>query len=94
MHSNEEGSVGVIVSLFLLIAFFGIFYLLFGPMVDTSVINVNAQTQNEYFVVSQERMDTLEILINFWWMLPLIVMFVIGYYSIKNALRERSGEVF
>ena len=94
MRSNDEGSVGVVISLVCLLAFFAIFYLLFGPMVDMSVSNVNTQTTNPYFVVSQERMDSLAILINFWWALPLIVVFVIGYYSIKNALRERSGEVF
>ena len=92
--SNEEGSVGIIISLLLLLTFFGIFYLIFGGPIDKLVMNVNEQSVDPNFVVSQGRMDCLAILINFWWMLPLIIMFVMGYYSIKNALRERSGEVF
>ena len=93
MTKNEDGSVGVIGYFFVLLLAFAFLYLLLGPIVDQFVMQGNQQTTNPALVVSQNRMDLLNNLVNFWWMLPLIVLFAAGYFAIKNAIREKSGEV-
>jgi hypothetical protein len=93
MFKNEDGSVGILVYFFILLLAFGFLYLILGPVVDQFVDQGNDQTTNPSLVVSQGRMDLLNNLVRFWWALPLIVLFAAGYFAIKGALRERSGEV-
>jgi len=93
MFQNEEGSAGVLGYFFILLLSFAFLYLLMGPMIDEFVTQGNEQTTNPSLVVSQGRMDLLNNLVNYWWFLPLIVVFSGGYFAIKNALRERSGGV-
>ncbi len=94
MLSNEEASVGVVTYFFLLLMFFAFFYLMFGGIIDDLVEQSNAQVNNPAMHVSQQRQDLLGQLLGAWWLLPLIVMFAGGYFAIKNAIRERSGDVF
>lgn len=91
---NEDASVGVITYFFLLLMFFAFFYLMFGGIVDDLVTHANDQISNPAMHTSHQRQDLTNQLLGAWWILPLIVMFAAGYFAIKNAVRERSGDVF
>lgn len=94
MRSNEDASVGVITYFFLLLMFFALFYLMFGGIIDEFVAKANDQLADPAMHTSQQKQDLLGQLVNAWWVLPLIVVFAGGYFAIKNAIRERSGDVF
>lgn len=94
MRSNEEASVGVITYFFLLLMFFALFYLMFGGLIDGLVDMSNEMSANPAMHASVQKQDLLGNLLSAWWVLPLIVVFAGGYFAIKNAIRERSGDVF
>lgn len=91
---NEDASVGVITYLVLMLLFFAFFYILIGGIQDSWFNQQNEQISNPRIVVSHERLDTMAALQKYWIALPIIVLIGGGYFAIKTALREKSGEVF
>lgn len=94
MKKNEEGSVGVIYYFVLLLLFIGFFYLLFGSMMDGFFTTSKQIALLDPDTVSPERNTALNQLEYLWMAFPILVLIVLAYFSIKNALRERSGDVF
>jgi len=90
---DDKGSVGVITYFFLLILFIAFFYLLFGSMIDGFFATAATIAANDPDSVSPERNVALNQMIDIWMAFPILVLIMLGYFAIKNALRERSGDV-
>ena len=91
---NEDASVGAVEYFGLLILFFAFFYIMIGGILDSWYDQQNDQISNPRMVVSHERLDTMALLQKYWIALPIIILIGAGYFAIKTALREKSGEVF
>jgi hypothetical protein len=87
-------SAGGIAYFVLGLLFFAFFYLLFGGIVDKNVEIANDQMYDTSMHTSQLRIDSVGLLTKFWLVLPLIFFLIMGFFLIKNALREQSGEVY
>jgi hypothetical protein len=87
-------SAGMITYFVIGILAFAFIYILFGGLIDGFTSQVNSQTYNDNVHTSQLRMDTMGILQKFWFVVPVIFLFVMGFLLIKNSLRESSGEIY
>jgi len=89
---DRKGQSGGVIIFIVAIVLFSLVYIALSVFFDELIININEFTID--FPMTQERADALALCFKYWFALPIIIFFALIVWLIKNALRERTGEVY
>ena len=88
-RDNEEGSVGALFGFILGLALCGVIVVFMGPVIDP-LLGIGGGTGIGP-VVSQERVDTLNLLGLSWKAIPFVFLFGWGIWYLKTQLAKYGG---
>ena len=86
---NEEGSAGALMTFVIGLLFIGLVIVFIGPVVDKAIAAGAYGALGT--VVSQDRIDTLNLLMLGWKALPFVVFFGWGLWYLKTQLEKVPG---
>ena len=86
---NDDGSAGALVTFVVGLVFLGLIIVFFGPVLDRVI--VAGAYGNLGAVVSQDRVDTLNMLLLGWKALPFVLLFGWGIWYLKTQLEKVPG---
>lgn len=93
VHKNESGVVGPIIIFILGMAVIGFLLIVMGPLVDGFINNYNTYSSTTGAYVTSGQTDAINVIALAWKMLPVIVVFMLVFAFVVDALRSNSGDV-
>lgn len=88
-----SGSAGVIVMFVFGLLLVGFFYVAFGLIMDQFQISNNALISNPFLPYSQDRSNSMNLIFQYWWAVPIYAIILFLVWGIKNALEKEAGEI-
>ena len=86
---NEDASAGAVVTFIIALCLMGLIIVFMGPLIDRVIISTAGGTIGT--IVSQDRLDTLNLLILAWKALPFIFLFGWAIWTIKTNMEKVPG---
>ena len=84
---DNKASLGALITFGIAILFFGFLIVMCGSVIDKLVIGGSGVGQ----YVSQDRVDTLNLILLGWKVLPFLFLFGWGFWYIKTQLDKTPG---
>jgi len=92
-HHNEDASAGGLAGLFILFCVCSLFTAFLAPVVDKTTETNNAMIGTPGLPMSQERMDTMEMLSDAFAAMAFMILIALGLNFWVAAIRDQSSEV-
>jgi hypothetical protein len=95
MRDNESAQVAVILFFFLAVVFIGFYWMMLGPLMDTTTSIHNNLTQGvgAPIPISQDRQDALGVMQSAFGSMPIIAFILTIIVAIIGGLASRYNQV-